>query len=64
MRWQILSKKWLKATFSSFYGFRIAQNMKLRPGKRAGTDPLQRAGRVHHKLECGRIAGHKRCSQT
>ena len=40
-----LSKKWLDATFSSFYGFRLAENMRFRPGQRAGTDLRRASGR-------------------
>ena len=38
-----VSKKWLNDTFLSFYGFCLAKNMRFRPRKRAGTDPLRRA---------------------
>ena len=29
--------------FFEFYGFCLAKNMRFRPGKRDGTDPLRRA---------------------
>ena len=38
-----ISQKWLKTTSASFLGFCLAENMRFRPGKRAGTDPLRRA---------------------
>ncbi len=37
-----MSKKWLNATFLVLRVLPLAKNMRFRPGKLAGTDPLRR----------------------